>query len=32
LLANKKLVTHSVRAWGTLNEADIRAIFRAARD
>jgi hypothetical protein len=32
LLANKKLVTHSVRAWGSLDEAQIRAIFRAARD
>ena len=32
LLANKKLVTHSVRSWGSLDEAQIRAIFRAARD
>jgi hypothetical protein len=31
LLANKKLVTHSVRSWGTLGEAEIRAIFRTAR-
>lgn len=31
LLADKKLVTHSVRAWETLDEAEIRAIFRAAR-
>jgi hypothetical protein len=31
LLANKKLVTHSVRSWGALDEAEIRAIFRAAR-
>ena len=31
LLANKKLVTHSVRSWGTLGEAEIRSIFRAAR-
>jgi hypothetical protein len=31
LLANKKLVTHSVRSWGTLGEAEIRTIFRAAR-
>jgi hypothetical protein len=32
LLANKKLVTHSVRSWGSLDEAQIRAIFRSARD
>jgi hypothetical protein len=31
LLANKKLVTHSVRSWGTLGEPEIRAIFRTAR-
>jgi hypothetical protein len=31
LLANKKLVTHSVRSWGPLGEAEIRAIFRTAR-
>jgi hypothetical protein len=31
LLANKKLVTHSVRSWGSLNEREIRSIFRAAR-
>lgn len=31
LLANKKLVTHSVRSWGALGEAEIRAIFRTAR-
>jgi hypothetical protein len=32
LLANKKLITHSVRSWGTLREPEIRAIFRSARD
>jgi len=31
LLANKKLVTHSVRFWGDLDEEEIRGIFRAAR-
>ena len=31
LLANKKLVTHSVRSWEALREAEIRAIFRTAR-
>jgi hypothetical protein len=31
LLANKKLLTHSVRSWETLTEFEIRAIFRAAR-
>jgi hypothetical protein len=31
LLANKKLVTHSVRSWGTLMEPEIRSIFKAAR-
>ena len=32
LLAQKKLVTHSVRAWDGLTEPEIRGIFRAARD
>jgi hypothetical protein len=31
LLARKKLVTHSVRAWDGLTEPEIRGIFRAAR-
>lgn len=31
LLANKKLVTHSVRSWDTMTEDEIRGIFRAAR-
>jgi hypothetical protein len=31
LLANKKLLTHSVRSWETLEESEIRSIFRAAR-
>jgi hypothetical protein len=31
LLANGKLVTHSVRAWEYLGEPEIRGIFRAAR-
>jgi hypothetical protein len=31
LLANKKLVTHSVRSWEDLKEDEIRGIFRAAR-
>ena len=31
LLANKKLVTHSVRSWENLGEDEIRGIFRAAR-
>ncbi len=31
LLARKKLVTHSVRSWESLGEAEIRGIFRAAR-
>jgi hypothetical protein len=31
LLARGKLVTHSVRSWQDLNQAQIRAIFAAAR-
>jgi hypothetical protein len=31
LLAGGKLVTHSVRSWGDLDETQIRAIFAAAR-
>jgi hypothetical protein len=31
LLARGKLVTHSVRSWGDLTEAEIRGIFAAAR-
>jgi len=31
LLATKKLVTHSVRSWENMKEAEIRGIFRAAR-
>jgi hypothetical protein len=31
LLAKGKLVTHSVRSWGTLTEQQIRALFAAAR-
>jgi len=31
LLANKKMLTHSVRFWGALKEPEIRSIFRAAR-
>src|SRR5262249_47995790 len=31
LLARGKLVTHSVRSWGDLSQADIRDIFAAAR-
>lgn len=31
LLANKKLVTHSVRSWENMTEDEIRGIFRAAR-
>lgn len=31
LLANRKLVTHSVRSWESLKESEIRGIFRAAR-
>jgi hypothetical protein len=31
LLANGKLVTHSVRSWGGLSEKEIRGIFAAAR-
>jgi hypothetical protein len=31
LLANGKLVTHSVRSWGDLSEKEIRGIFAAAR-
>jgi hypothetical protein len=31
LLAEKKLVTHSVRSWDNLKEAEIRRIFRDAR-
>ncbi|HLH83380.1 MAG TPA: hypothetical protein VKV38_08950 [Trebonia sp.] len=31
LLAGKKLVTHSVRSWGSMTEDEIRGIFRAAR-
>jgi hypothetical protein len=31
LLANKKLLTHSVRSWETLKESEIRSIFRAVR-
>jgi hypothetical protein len=31
LLARKKLVTHSVKTWESLNEAEIRGIFKAAR-
>ena len=31
LLANKKLVTHSVRSWENLTEEDIRRIFKQAR-
>jgi hypothetical protein len=31
LLANGKLITHSVRAWEYLGEQEIREIFRAAR-
>lgn len=31
LLASGKLVTHSVRYWGDLTEAEIRGIFAAAR-
>ena len=32
LLASGKLVTHSVRSWGQLNEQQIRSIFAEARD
>ena len=31
LLANKKLIAHSVRSWSDLTEPEIRGIFRAAR-
>jgi hypothetical protein len=31
LLANGKLVTHSVRSWGGLSEKEIRGLFAAAR-
>jgi hypothetical protein len=31
LLANKKLITHSVRYWQSMKEDEIRGIFRAAR-
>jgi hypothetical protein len=31
LLDGHKLVTHSVRSWGSLGEAEIRDIFRSAR-
>lgn len=31
LLANKKLIIHSVRAWDTLKEPEIRSIFKEAR-
>ena len=31
LLADEKLITHSVRKWEHLNEPEIRSIFRAAR-
>ena len=31
LLANGKLVTHSVRSWGDLSEKEIRGIFASAR-
>lgn len=31
LLARQKLVTHSVRRWGSLGEAEIRAYFARAR-
>jgi hypothetical protein len=31
LLARGKLVTHSVRSWQDLDQAQIRAIFAAAR-
>jgi hypothetical protein len=31
LLANKKLVTHSVRSWENMTEDEIRGIFRGAR-
>lgn len=31
LLANHKLLTHSVRFWGCLKEAEIRRIFQEAR-
>jgi hypothetical protein len=31
LLARNKLVTHSVRSWENLGEAEVRQIFRAAR-
>ena len=31
LLANKKLITHSVRSWESMTEGEIRGIFRAAR-
>jgi hypothetical protein len=31
LLANEKLVTHSVRSWGDLTERQIRSIFAEAR-
>ena len=31
LLADKKLVTHSVRSWENMTEDQIRGIFRAAR-
>lgn len=32
LLANGKLITHSVRSWGNLSEQQIRAFFAGARD
>jgi hypothetical protein len=31
LLDRKKLIVHSVRSWDTLDEPEIRGIFRAAR-
>jgi hypothetical protein len=31
LLARKKLVTHSVRSWESLEESQIRNFFREAR-
>jgi hypothetical protein len=31
LIANEKLITHSVRSWESLRESEIRGIFKAAR-
>jgi hypothetical protein len=31
LIANEKLITHSVRSWDSLKESEIRGIFKAAR-